>query len=93
MRTIERSSRFKKDWRQASRNPQWRRIDGVFAEAMRLLVADLPLPVKFRDHRLTGAMKGFRECHLLPDLLLVYQLPDATTLRLVRLGSHADIFG
>lgn len=48
---------------------------------------------KFRDHRLSGEFKDFRECHIKPDWLLVYLIEnDILTLTLVDTGSHADIF-
>ena len=50
-----------------------------------------PLAEKHRDHALTGAWKPCRECHVKPDLLLVYDCPDDETLLLVRLGSHAEL--
>lgn len=50
------------------------------------------LPDKYRDHGLTGEYTEHRECHLKPDLLLIYKKPDDATLRLVRLGSHSELF-
>ena len=44
------------------------------------------------DHSLTGEYTNHRECHLKPDLLLIYKKPDEHTLRLVRLGSHSELF-
>jgi mRNA interferase YafQ len=52
----------------------------------------MPLEEKHRDHGLGGNWKGNRECHLKPDLLLIYKLPDEKTLRLVRMGSHSELF-
>ena len=50
------------------------------------------LALRYQDHALSGDMKGFRECHIRPDWLLVYRLePDK--LVLVRTGTHADLFG
>ena len=51
------------------------------------------LDVKYRDHELSGNFKGFRECHIKPDWLLVYLIEnDILTLTLVDTGTHADIF-
>ena len=61
-------------------------------EIVSLLSGDDPLPERHRDHGLGGNWKGHRECHLKPDLLLIYKKPDDRTLRLVRLGSHAQLF-
>ncbi len=52
-----------------------------------------PLSPQFKDHALKGKWKPFRECHLKPDLLLVYQIKkQENTLFLVRLGSHSELF-
>lgn len=50
------------------------------------------LPVKNRDHNLSGNYYGYRECHIEPDWLLIYKQTD-TELRLDRTGTHADLFG
>ena len=71
------------------------RIDGAIKEeAAAVLVAlagDQPLEPRRRDHALTGDWKDHRDCHVKPNLVLVYQKPDADTLRLVRLGSHSEL--
>ncbi len=56
------------------------------------LLMDQPLPVQYRDHALTGEFRDCRECHLKPDLLLMYRFHDTVELELIRLGSHSDLF-
>ncbi len=64
------------------------------SETVALLQKDEKLPERFRDHELTGNLKGNRECHILPDLLLIYRIfNDILILELVDTGSHADLFG
>lgn len=59
-----------------------------------LLAEGKPLPAKFRNHLLTGDYKGFWECHITPDWLLLYQKDtEIRIISLYRTGSHADIFG
>jgi mRNA interferase YafQ len=58
---------------------------------VRLLVADQPLPKACRDHPMAGNWSNFRDCHLKPDLVLIYRKPDPETLELVRLGSHSEL--
>jgi mRNA interferase YafQ len=58
-----------------------------------LLAEDKPLPVRNRDHPLGGEWRDHRECHLKPDLLLIYRMPNPEVLQLVRLGSHSELFG
>lgn len=56
-----------------------------------ILVAEQPLEARFRDHALVGNWKGYRECHIQPDWLLIYRVTN-DELQLVRSGSHADLF-
>jgi mRNA interferase YafQ len=60
----------------------------MLSDALALLAADKPLPERFRDHALVGQWK---DCHLRPDLVLIYRKPDDATLRLLRLGSHSEL--
>ena len=60
-------------------------------ELIALLAADAPLPAHHRDHALAGERKDHRDCHVKPDLVLIYRKPDSETLQLVRLGSHAEL--
>ena len=55
------------------------------------LLCDNKLVDKYKDHQLIGKMKDFRECHIKPDLLLIYMVED-NTLKLVDIGSHSELF-
>ena len=55
------------------------------------LANDEILEPKFKDHQLKGKLEGFRECHIKPNLLLVYKITK-DELHLVRLGSHSELF-
>jgi mRNA interferase YafQ len=57
-----------------------------------LLLNDQPLPTRYRDHPLRGEWADHRDCHIRPDLILIYRKPDADRLELVRLGSHSELF-
>lgn len=92
MRTIERTSAFKKDYKRAHANSRHKNLEALLENVLMLLLLDRPLAEKYSDHALIGEWKDHRECHLKPDLLLIYAKPDANTLRLVRLGSHSDLF-
>lgn len=92
MRTIERSSAFKRDYKQVKATPRHRNVDALLTEVLPLLLDDKPLPANNRDHALSGNWAGYRECHLKPDLLLIYKKPHAEVLRLARLGSHSELF-
>ena len=60
-------------------------------DAVNKLQARETLETKYRDHPLRGTLRDFRECHIRPDLLLIYQI-KAKSLHLVRLGSHSKLF-
>jgi mRNA interferase YafQ len=91
MRAIERTSRFKRDYRREKSGVLGKKLDSLLLEAIGLLAADKPLPQRYFDHPLSGEWKDFRDCHIRPDLVLIYRKPDATTLELVRLGSHSEL--
>ena len=94
MRTIERSTAFKRDFKRAKASPRHRNdLDSLVSTAVARLASDQALPDKNRDHGLSGEWAAYRECHIRPDLLLIYSKPGTDTLRLVRLGSHSDLFG
>jgi len=59
-----------------------------------LLASGNPLPERYKDHLLTGNLRDFRECHIEPDWLLMYQIfEDVLILSATATGSHADLFG
>lgn len=91
MRTIERTSRFKRDYRRESRGRYAGDLDERLAVVVNALAYDIPLDERHHDHALSGPWSDFRDCHVWPDLVLIYEKPDAGTLRLVRIGSHAEL--
>ena len=65
----------------------------VFAETVDCLAHGRKLPKERKDHQLTVNLRDFRECHLAPDILLVYQIDDGIlVLTLVCIGNHAQLF-
>ncbi|MCI1982770.1 MAG: type II toxin-antitoxin system YafQ family toxin [Oscillospiraceae bacterium] len=84
------TSQFKKDYKLAMKRGQ--SID-LLDNVIRLLAKGEPLPETNRDHALSGNWIGHRECHILPDWLLVYRVEnDILVLTLVRTGTHSDLF-
>jgi len=72
MRTIERSSAFKRDYKRVKATPRHSKdIDSLVSSVLALLLLDQALPESNRDHALSGDWAGYRECHLKPDLLLI----------------------
>ena len=91
MRTIERTTKFRRDYKREAKGRHRASLHEDVVTALQSLANDLPLADRFRDHALTGNWEGHRDCHIRPDLVLIYQKPDDETLRLVRLGSHSEL--
>jgi len=91
MRTIERTTQFRRDYKREARGRHRATVEASLAAVLVPLINDEPLPERFRDHPLSGEWAGFRDCHVKPDLVLIYEKPDAEILRLVRLGSHSEL--
>jgi mRNA interferase YafQ len=88
---IVRTKRFKTAYKRI------RNLKGFKVEVFKMVVEQLALGNKlekqFCDHQLTGNLKDFRECHLAPDILLLYQIDDGLLLlTLVSVGNHAQLF-
>ena len=88
--TVKTTTLFKKDFKLAMKR-------GLNVELLENIIALLamgePLPAKNKDHALTGNWVGHRECHILPDWLLIYRVEDdVLVLTLARTGTHSDLF-
>ncbi|MCD8106724.1 MAG: type II toxin-antitoxin system YafQ family toxin [Oscillospiraceae bacterium] len=92
MLKVEFTGQFKRDYKLCLK----RGCDPNELQAVITVLAnEQPLQAKYRDHALTnsGGYKNMRECHIQPDWLLVYQvISDVLTLKLIRTGSHSDLF-
>ena len=86
------SGQFKKDYKLAvKRGCDPKKLEEVIS----ILCSEMPLPEKYQDHTLVNSKnyKGMRECHIQPDWLLVYKVvQDMLILKLIRTGSHSDLF-
>ena len=91
MRTIEPTGQFKRDFKREAKGPHRQTLQVDFADIITALANDLPLADKHRDHALTGEWKDHRDCHVKPDLVLIYRKPGADVLQLVRIGSHSEL--
>jgi len=86
---IFRTASFKKGFKKLSSRHQ----EEVFVVIEILINGDV-LPQKYKDHSLSGNYKGCKECHVRPDLLLIYRINEGILeLTLVEVGSHSDLFG
>jgi mRNA interferase YafQ len=91
MRTIDRTNQFKRDYKRELKGQHRATLEGDLVEVVKVLVRDVPLDGRYHDHALTGDWKNFRDCHIKPDLVLIYQKPNDEILQLVRLGSHSEL--
>ena len=89
MLPIRPTTQFKKDLKKAAK--QGRNLDNI-QWILEKLATPEPLPPAFKDHKLKGVWRDFRECHIEPDLLLIYTITDFE-LRPTRLGTHSQLFG
>jgi mRNA interferase YafQ len=92
MRKIEWSTAFKRDYRRIKAGPRYRDLDHLLRAVLSLLQSDQPLSQRYWDHPLSGDWSGCRDCHIRPDLLWIYEKFGKDVLRLVRLGSHGELF-
>ncbi len=91
MRRIEPTTQFRRDYKREARGQHRTTLDADIKPVLETLANDLTLEPRYRDHALTGEWKDHRDCHVKPDLILIYRKPDDATLQLVRLGSHAEL--
>jgi mRNA interferase YafQ len=91
MRTIEYTGQFKRDYKREKKGQHRNTLDVNLRSVLQSLMTDKLLEPHLRDHALTGEWKDHRDCHIKPDLVLIYQKPNKTILRLVRLGSHSEL--
>lgn len=91
MRTIEQTGQFKRDYRREAKGPHQKTLASDFIAVVTALANEQPLPEKYRDHALVGDWKDHRDCHVKPDLVLIYRKPNDDVLQLVRLGSHSEL--
>ena len=85
MRKLDRTNQFKRDFKKHGE------LNTALIEVLYKLLHDESLPEKYRDHALTGDLKDIRDCHIRPDLVLLYRYIDDEWLQLVRLGSHSEL--
>lgn len=91
MRTIKQTAAFKRDLKREAKGQHRATLARDFLAIVALLADDEPLAERHRDHALSGAWKDHRDCHVKPDLVLIYRKPDDEVLELVRLGSHSEL--
>ena len=78
MRTVRYTKRFQRDYKREQSGIYGKRLDVLLMEVVSLLAVDAPLPPRNRDHALSEEWSDCRDCHLRPDLALIYRKPMRT---------------
>ena len=90
-RSVRWTRQFKRDYRREREGRHRNIVQLDLATVIRALASDQPLEARHRDHALSGPWSDCRDCHLRPDLVLIYRKPDPGALELIRLGSHSEL--
>ncbi len=89
MRKIVATSKFKKDIKKYSNRPDKLR---KLYDIINILASDENIPQRNKAHRLIGEYKNFMECHIENDLLLIWYDETEEIIKLVRFGTHSELF-
>ena len=89
MHALKYSTQFKKDFKKVAKLPIPDVIEA--GHVIKQLQLGKALPEKYVDHSLSGNWQGYRDCHVKPDLVLIYKV-DNTSLKLARIGTHSELF-
>ncbi len=91
MREIKYTKQFKRDYKRVTKSGRYIKLDDDLLTVVDLLSTNKILPPRNHDHALNGNWNDHRDCHIKPDLVLIYRKPDSKSLELVRLGSHSEL--
>jgi mRNA interferase YafQ len=88
---MEWTGQFKRDYKREAKGKYRAALDVELSSVVNSLANDQALDSRYRDHGLVGNWKDHRDCHIKPDLILIYRLQEVEALQLVRLGSHSEL--
>lgn len=91
MRKIKYTTQFKRDYKRVKKSGRYQKLDDDLLSTVRMLAQDKCLPPNKYDHALVGDWADHRDCHIKPDLVLIYRKTNPDSLELVRLGSHSQL--
>ena len=87
---LKQSTQFKKDLKRYQNKPS--KI-AALKEVLKHLKKNGSVPAEYKPHTLSGKLKGLLECHIEDDFLLIWIDEEANVIKLVRLGTHHELFG
>jgi mRNA interferase YafQ len=91
MREIKYTNRFKRDYKREKSGRHSGKLDTLLMDIVNLLATDRALPRKNFDHPLPGQWSDHRDCHIKPDLILIYRKPDDDTSNWCALAHMANL--
>lgn len=91
-RVIRYSATFRTDLKRQHKGQDAKRFLAELKAIELCLTKREPIPRKYGDHPLKGSKNGMRDCHVLPDLVLLYRIVEDDVVEMHRLGSHSDLF-
>lgn len=89
MNTLKLTSQFKKDLKRYKHKTE---VIDKLEDILKLLVNGLPIPAENKPHVLTGNFRGYMECHVEADTLLIWWDKEKGIIKLVRFGTHSELF-
>ena len=89
MKALDVTTKFRRDLKRERKTDS--SVEGLLKTVIASLQDGKTLPEKMKDHPLSGDWKDHRDCHVKPDLILIYRVNDEAV-TLVRLGSHSELF-
>ena len=90
MKEVRKTSQFKKDFKRFSKDSD--KIRALY-QIVAKIANEEEIPSVYRPHPLKGDWRGFMECHIGDDYLLIWYDKEQDFITLVRLGSHSELFG
>lgn len=90
MKTVIRSTRFKKDFKRYINKPE--KVEGL-RRIVQHLEQTGKVPIEYNPHKLHGIYESCMECHIENDFLLIWIDEETQTIKLLRLGTHHELFG
>jgi mRNA interferase YafQ len=91
MRTIRHTKQFRRDVKRQQSRSSSKSLKVLLGPIIEMLARDEELPRRLADHPLVGEWSSCRDCHIRPDLVLIYRKRGDDTLELLRLGSHSEL--
>lgn len=91
MRTIEQTSQFRRDFKREAKGQHRQALEAELSAVVEALASDATLEPRHRDHALTGDWKDHRDCHIKPDLVLIYRKPDQASVRILWILMLTDL--